>query len=148
MGVVYRHPTTLTGDYETFSERLYNVFYNLNCNHIPFYALGDYNIDLLAIRSNNNRKYVNNLLSSPCKCVIDVPTRISDHSKTLIDHIYVNDDKHSYVSGAVLSDLSDHYGTFIVALVKKKFQETLKYFNFRDMSTFKIKCFCRIWKMI
>ena len=84
---------------------------------------------------------MNNLLSSPCKCVIDLPTRISDHSKTLIDHIYVNDDKHSYVSGAVLSDLSDHYGTFIVALVKKQFQETPKYFNFRDMSTFKIEVF-------
>ena len=50
MGVVYRHPTTLTGDYETFFERLYDVFYNLNSNHIPFYALGDYNIDLLTIR--------------------------------------------------------------------------------------------------
>ena len=36
VGVVYRHPTTLTGDYETFSERLYDVFYDLNCNHIPF----------------------------------------------------------------------------------------------------------------
>ena len=36
VGVVYRHPTTLTGGYETFSERLYYVFYNLNINHIPF----------------------------------------------------------------------------------------------------------------
>ena len=82
----------------------------------------------------------------PCTCVIDLPTRISDHSKTLIDHIYVNDDKHSYVSGAVLSDLSDHYGTFIVALVKKQFQETPKYFNFRDMSTFKIEVFLQNWE--
>ena len=140
---------TLTGDYETFSERLYDVFYNLNCNHIPFYALGDYNIDLLTIRSNNNvRKYVNNLLSSPCKCVIDVPTRITDYSKKPVDHVYVNDDKHSYVSGAVLTDLSNHYGTFIVALVKKNFKKLLHISTFATCPHLKLKFFCRIWKMI
>ena len=63
------------------------------------------------------------MISSPCKCAIDLPTRITDHSKTLLDHIYVNDNKHSYISGVFLSDLSDHYGTFIATLVKKNMKE-------------------------
>ena len=97
VGVVYRHPTNLTSDYEEFSARLYDIFSRLNSKHCPFYAVGDYNIDLTSVQSNNNvRKYVNNMISSPCKCAIDLPTRITDHSKTLLDHIYVNDNKHSY----------------------------------------------------
>ena len=38
---------------------------------------------------------MNNPLSSPSKCVIDITTRITDHSKNPIDPAYVNDDKHS-----------------------------------------------------
>ena len=130
VGVVYRHPTNVTSDYEEFSARLYDIFSRLNSKHCPFYAVGDYNIDLTAVQSNNNvRKYVNNMISSPCKCAIDLPTRITDHSKTLLDHIYVNDNKHSYISGVVLSDLSDHYGTFIATLVKKNMKEVPKYLH-------------------
>ena len=78
---------------------------------------------------------------SPCKCAIDLPTRITDHSKTLLDHIYVNDNKHSYISGVVLSDLSDHYGTFIATLVKKNMKEVPKYLHLRDMSRFELEGF-------
>ena len=92
VGVIYRH--------DILTEQ---------CDHnTAFYAVGDYNIDLMQININQNfRKYVNEILSSTTKCTIDLSTRFTDHSRTLLDHIYVNDPKHSYTCGLLLCDLSD-----------------------------------------
>ena len=35
------------------------------------------------------------MMSAYCKCAIDLPTRETDHSKTLIDHTYFNESKRS-----------------------------------------------------
>ena len=69
--------------------------------------------------SNFVESYLNNILSLLCKCAIDLPTRITENSKTLLDHIYVNENKHPYMSGVILSDISDHFGTFISISTKK-----------------------------
>ena len=120
IGVIYRHPTTLVNDYESFSTNLCDIFADLRDSNTAFYAVGDYNIDLMQINGNHNfRKYVNNILSTSTKCAIDLPTRITDHSKTLLDHIYVNDPKHSYTSGVLFCDLSDHMATFVSISTKK-----------------------------
>ena len=58
------------------------------------------------------------MISSPRKYANDLHTRITDHSKTLIDHIYVNDFKHTCISGVALSDLSDDFGTFVIMIAK------------------------------
>ena len=56
------------------------------------YVVGDFNVDVLKIdRDNNVRKYANHLLSSDCKCGSDVPTKTTDTTKSLLDHIYTND---------------------------------------------------------
>ena len=66
------------------------------------------------MQTNNNlvERYFKNVLSSSCKCAIDLPNRITENSKTLIDHIYVNENKYSYVNGVILNDLNDPFGTF------------------------------------
>jgi len=48
-------------------------------------------------------------------CFIDKPTRITKHSTTLIDHIYTNDVKHSFVSDIIIDDLSDHLPIFAIS---------------------------------
>ena len=101
-GVIYRHPITLVNDHESFSTNLCDIFADLRDSNTAFYAGGDNNIDLMQINGNHNfRKYVNNILITSTKCAIDLPTRITDHSKTLLDNIYVNDPKHSYTSGVL-----------------------------------------------
>ena len=58
----------------------------------PLYTVGDYNTDLMQINVNQNfRKYLNDILSTSTKCAIDLPTRVTDGSRTLLDHVYVND---------------------------------------------------------
>ena len=80
----YRHPTSLVEDYEQFFNRLFEIFHKLYSNKRSFYALGDYNFDLMKIKTNNSvRMHVNNMISLPCKCTIDLPTRIGNQSKSI-----------------------------------------------------------------
>ena len=83
VGVVYRHPTNSTCDCEKFSGNRIKYFYKLNFQKFPFYVLGDFNIVLNKVgKSNFVTKHVHNMISSPCKCTIDLPTSITNHSNT------------------------------------------------------------------
>ena len=46
--------------------------------------------------------------------VITQPTRVTDHSATLIDNIFVSKPG-NVISGNIVSDLSDHFPIFCVA---------------------------------
>ena len=50
VGVCYRHPTSLVKDFEQFSNKLFEIFHELNSVERSFYALGDYNLDLMKIK--------------------------------------------------------------------------------------------------
>ena len=75
--------------------------------------LGDFNIDLIKYESDiNSQKLIDLTASKGFVQVISRPTRITDHSATLIDHIYTNKIE-NLVSASVLTvDLSDHLATF------------------------------------
>jgi len=80
------------------------------------------------------------MISAPCKCTNDLPTRITNHSKTLIDHIYINNVNHSYISGVIISDLSGHFETFIYASNKKR-HDAIKVHRIRDIGNFNLEMF-------
>ena len=95
--------------------------FNANLNMLilslekPFYCLGDSNINLLNIYARDEiRRYTNMLLGCNCRCLIDVPTRVTETSKTLIDHVITNDKQRAVTTGVLISDLSDHYGAFAI----------------------------------
>ena len=85
--------------------------------------------------------HVNNMVSSPCKCAIDLPNRITNHSKTLMDHIYFNDFNKQTTRGIIISDVSDHYGTFILTSKYKTHSKKSNYLSIQDMSTFNVEIF-------
>ena len=69
----------------------------------------------MKIKTNNSvGMHVNKMTSLPCKRAIDLPARITNHSKTLIDHKYFIDFNKQTKSGIIISDIKDHYGTFIL----------------------------------
>ena len=45
IGVKFRHPSYLINDYELFSSSRCDIFCQFNVEKMPFYAVGDYNID-------------------------------------------------------------------------------------------------------
>ena len=69
-------------------------------------------------RTNYSKDYLN-LLSSNCATnIIDVPTRVTTSSATVLDHIITKENKHQIVPAVVDYDITDHYP--VVALVNNK----------------------------
>ena len=92
----------------------------------------------MQINANQNcRKYLNDILSTSSKCVIDLPTRITDHSKTLLGHIYMNDPKHPYTSGVFLSVYL--VATFVCIFIEKSCVNTSEKYIIRDMRNISIQ---------
>ena len=88
--------------------------------------------------------YINSILSHAAIPLITKPTRISNNSSTIIDHIITNDLKHELQTFIVKSDLTDHYPIFCVinknSTNNKKNIEKLFY---RDKTKFCSESFCK-----
>ena len=75
--------------------------------------MGDFNIDLLKFDSRSATDgFLNTLGSNFFPPHILQPTRITDHSATLIDNIFLNSIEHFSISGNIVHDLSDHLRKF------------------------------------
>ena len=82
------------------------------------------------------------LLSCTCRSLIDLPTRTSLTSKTLLDHIYTNNRKRRVVSGVLTCDLSDHYATFAIVSAINKVKKTQNNdYKVRGMPKFNLEIF-------
>ena len=103
---VYRSPNNLN---ESFPDLFSNVIDKIKSTIC--YLLGDTNYNLINLdRHFSTEEYYNNLVSKSFKPLIWKPTRITEHSSTLIDHIWTNDLRHtSYMkSHIIVTDISDH----------------------------------------
>ena len=90
IGVIYCHPVNTVNKIKQFGDALFGTMHDLNLKSATLFVLGDFNLDLMNISSKNNaiQKYASYLLGCSCKCLMNMPTRITQTSKTLIDHIY------------------------------------------------------------
>ena len=133
MGCVYRHPKSKICE---FTERLDALLKYLNQCKYQVVLLGDINIDFLRyITHQMTEKYLDMLYTNNFLPIITKPTRITDHTKTLIDHIYTNMAIDQVKSGIAIFDISDHLPVFTVIKTScNRIQDTLYY---RDYRTFK-----------
>ena len=70
---------------------------------------GDFYIDLLNYESHHlTEEYINTMKSLAFEPMITKPTRITDHSATLIDHIFFNSLEYYTVSRNIIYGISDH----------------------------------------
>ena len=78
--------------------------------------MGDFNIDLLKFQTHDKTNdFIKCMITTGYLPVITKPSRITNHSATLIDHIlYSNNTIHNYISGLIITDVSDHFGTFCI----------------------------------
>ena len=79
--------------------------------------LGDFNIDQLNKNNSENRLLKSFAIENDMKQIINKPTRITEHSKTLIDLIFVNNDHRIIQTGYIHSSLSDHSLLFCIMKV-------------------------------
>ena len=110
------------------------IIKSLNSRKQHVYIIGDVNINFLRYNEHTNTEdYLNMLYSNNFLPLITKPTRLTDHSSTLIDHIYTNT-INSLVSGIVKIDISDHFPIFCLAGTSLK--KSCRKLFFRDYSKF------------
>ena len=98
--------------------------------------MGDFNINLLNFESHSpTEEFFNTMTSYFFQPHIIQPTRITDHSATLIDNIYLNTIEYKTISGNLIYDISDHLPNFIV--ISKLSQSSYHYDRYiREYSQF------------
>ena len=110
--------------------------------------MGDFNIDLLKVNLHaKTNEFVNDVISQGFLPKITRPTRITPHSATLIDHIYSNDKmptSQNDISGIIITDVADHFGTFLIVSKCKQTPVQKTYSQIRQMKTEKISKFNNI----
>jgi exonuclease III len=107
LGNVYRSPSRRPTQ---FNDLLVNICRNLERHHTKhILLLGDFNIDLIKHDKDiNSQDLLETTSNHGFIQVISKPTRVTDHSATLIDHIYSNKVNNVVSSSVVTLDISDH----------------------------------------
>lgn len=108
---IYRKPGSLI---ETFTDAFEeNLLSKVNGNKKYFFC-GDLNIDLLKVSIHKaSADYLDMLYARGLYPLITKPSRITETSTTLIDHIFTNSLENTLKSGLVVNDISDHLPVFL-----------------------------------
>ena len=108
-GVIYRHQN---GKTEKFNEHLFSV---IDREKKLCIFIGDINIDLLNFnKCSLTQDFVSFLGTHYILPQITQPTRITEHTATLIDNIFLNCTEHSSLSGNIVHDITDHIPSFLI----------------------------------
>ena len=111
---------TYVGFYKTKSQK------NLIQKEKTSYIIGDFNMNFLNYHENaKTKRFCNNIFEKGAIPIINRPTRISEHSASLIDNILTTDIfNNSLKKGIIKSDVLDHFPIFFsVQLIKEKVRE-------------------------
>lgn len=103
---MYRHPSE---NIRHFTDNLQKAIENIQKKKLPAIILGDMNIDLLKNNQQTN-DYKENIMINNFIPAITLPTRITDTTATLIDHILIKPDSRTKIqitAGVILHDISD-----------------------------------------
>ena len=112
IGTIYRRPNS---DIRIFNELLSTSLNMLSRENKLVYLLGDYNLNLLNVESHVlTSEFLEVMFSNHLFPLITRPTRITQHSATLIDNIFTNNinDFEPSLNGILVTDISDHFLIF------------------------------------
>lgn len=107
VGNIYRHPSETISWNEDFEIQFDKI---LECDK-EIYLMGDFNRDLM--QENIKNPWLEYMESFGLFQTINTPTRITDQSATLIDHIYSNTQCNIMMTKVPKLGLSDHFPVFL-----------------------------------
>ena len=109
IGCLYKHPNMDVLDFKNLNQ----IFEILSKEWKQVFLLGDFNINLLNYNDNQpTYDFLDSIASNYFVLYIFHPTRITSHSKTLIDNIFPNYISHEIISGKITATISDHLPPF------------------------------------
>ena len=138
IGLIYRPPDRKI---ELFSDYMKDVLDTVKNENRYCHFLGDFNINILNSDSHAATSDFLDLMYSSCYLpLINKPTRVCEHSATLIDNIYTNC-FNDHLAGILCADLSDHFPVFLICINGKVKTKTDEYIYKRTFSEYNIKRF-------
>ena len=113
IGIVYRHRKQ---NPSSFIEKFSEILHLLNIENSTCFVLEDININISKSKIPTHAMDYSNILKSySFSQLIDKPTRVTDLSQSIIDHIVTNDHKSNIAPGVIeYRDLSNHYPVFVL----------------------------------
>ena len=139
LGSIYRHPN---GNMKHFTEGLSNILSKMDKKATCILA-GDINIDLLKQQNKNVDMYLETLMEHNFQPYICIPTRITEHTATVIDHINVRIPTNQMLtkisSGNLINDISDHLPNFFIMdcdINKTKERPLIRLYNEKTIKNF------------
>ena len=130
IGVIYR-PND--GDLDGFNTKLSEIFASLPQNST--YIMGDYNIDLL--KNKPNQEYEEAIYSAGFSPLISIATHQRPNSKdSCIDNIFTNEPESVILSGTLSDNITHHLPIFQFSNIKTPHREikekTTQYYDFSN----------------
>ena len=137
IGCLYKHPNMDVLDFK--NNYLSQIFEIVSKDRKQVFLLGDFNINLLNYNDHQRTNYF--LDSLACSSFIPYvlhPTRITGHSKTLIDNIFSNFISPEIISGNITATISDHLlqFSFVPNILSNPSTQKSNYYE-KDLSKFK-----------
>ena len=106
---IYRSPSS---PISSFLKSLETLFYKATKERKTLLICGDLNIDTLKSSHPNTQDFLTTLSTSNFVNLIDLPTRVSNHSTSSIDKIIINDPNKIHSVGIIELDISDHFAVY------------------------------------
>ena len=120
VGCLYKHPVMSTREFN--KDIMTNIPNKINTEGKRLVLLGDFNINLLEYKVNNEvRNFVDILQSNLIAPTINLPTRISAQSSTLIDNIFISLFNSEIYAGNLLVGI---YHTPQVVIISNEFEKS------------------------
>ena len=118
LGCIYRHPHY--DNLDDFNSYMKNLFLKLNKENKEVYFCGDFNINLLKYDDEIVVQDFYNLMNSNGYLPqINLPSRITDTTMTLVDNIFTNTMNYNSFSGNILIQIADHLLQFLSVVTYK-----------------------------
>ena len=115
IGLIYRMPDSSV---VVFNERITYILNTVCQEHKTFYCIGDLNIDFFKCDVHKPTSAIlDTLYTYNAFPLITKPTRVTETTATLIDHILTNNINiaSEHAQGILCTDISDHYAIFHIA---------------------------------
>jgi hypothetical protein len=135
-----------------FTQIFEELLLNLSRKKMDSFILMDANIDLLKLDTNASANYLNICLSAGYLQCIYKATRFQNNARTLIDHILLSCKHNEIRTGTIISDLSDHFPTFVCAGNKApkhaEKSKSIRDFNSANMNRFRALLAASDWNNV
>ena len=123
IGCIYRHPSMNPNEFiDVF---MLDLPQEISKEEKTVMVMDDFNVDLLKYDTNaDSIAFLDSMYTNFYLPSITTPTRVTTHSKTLIDNVFLNNTEDGLISGNIILTFSDHFPQFLlqkdIKIVKTK----------------------------